>query len=101
LTNCKPIIFLINDNFYTIEAYLNKPNKVYYNNIPNWDYTKLIDSYGGSSYTVKIYTNRDLDEAIKEVEVKCKEKLCFIEIICNKIDVPYMVHNIHEMAKQM
>ncbi|GKU28381.1 alpha-keto acid decarboxylase family protein [Clostridium folliculivorans] len=99
--NCKPIIFLLNNNFYTIEAYLNKPNKVYYNDIPNWDYTKLVESYGGNSYVTKVYTNIELDEAIKQAEVQCKEKLCFIEMICDKMDAPYMVHNIHDMVKQM
>ena len=97
---CKPIIFILNNKLYTIEAYLNIPKKTHYNYIPDWDYTKLIEAYGGNAFTMKVYTNRELDEAIKQAEMQCKERLCLIEIHAAPMDAPNMVHNIHQMIEE-
>ena len=98
---CKPIIFLINNKYYTIEAYLNTVETTNYNNIPVWDFEKLIQAYGGNVYTAKVHTNSELDEAIKQIEVQGKDKMCFIEINVDKMDAPGIVHNVHAMIEEM
>lgn len=98
--NCKPIIFLLNNKIYTIEAYINVPTETKYNDIPDWDYTKLLEVYGGNVFTAKVYTNKELDEAIKHAEEQCKEKLCFIEMFADPMDAPTIVHNMHQFLEE-
>lgn len=98
---CKPIIFLINNKYYTIEAYLNSPKQTKYNNIPVWNFEKLIEAFGGEAYVAKVHTNRELDEAIKDIDIKGKNKICLIEINVGKMDEPGIVHNVHAMIEEM
>ncbi|MDP4142996.1 MAG: thiamine pyrophosphate-binding protein [Bacillota bacterium] len=99
---CKPIIFLINNKEYTIEKYLNiSTNQTNYNDIPAWDYSKLIESFGGNTYTAKVYTNQQLDEAIKQAEINCSQRLCLIEIFAPKINAPSIVHKMTNILEQM
>lgn len=98
---CKPVIFLINNKYYTIEAYLNTPKTAEYNNIPVWDFQKLIEAFGGNAYTARVNTNEELDKAIKEIEIQGKDKMCFVEINADKMDVPEIVHNVHTMIEEM
>lgn len=99
--NCRVVIFLLKNNFYTIEAYINTPEKADYNSIPSWDYIKLAEAFGGSAFTARVYTNRELDEAIKKLEEQWKEKLCLVEINATQMDAPDMLHTIHQMVEQM
>lgn len=99
---CKPILFLINNREYTIEKYLNiaqKPAK--YNDIPSWDYAKLLEAFGGNFFTTKVRTNRELDNAIKQAEMLCSEKLCLIEIFTPPMDAPEIVHKMKNVLEQM
>lgn len=100
--NCKPIIFLVNNKEYTIEKYLNTAEKnTHYNDLPVWDYSKLIEAFGGNSFTAKVYTNRELDEAIKQAEIQCNDKLCLIEIYAPQMDAPPMIHKMTKVLEQM
>lgn len=100
--NCKPIIFLVNNKEYTIEKYLNIGQKqTHYNDIPLWDYSMLIGAFGGNSFTAKVHTNKELDEAIKHAEVECSEKFCFIEIYALQMDAPAIVHKMTNVLEQM
>ncbi|MBL4931911.1 alpha-keto acid decarboxylase family protein [Clostridium paridis] len=101
-TNCKPIVFLVNNKEYTIEKYLNINEKqTHYNDIPIWDYSKLIDAFGGNAYTAKVYTNKELDEAIKQAELQCQDRFCFIEIYAPQMDAPEIVHKMTNVLEQM
>ncbi|PLT32899.1 alpha-keto acid decarboxylase family protein [Bacillus sp. V5-8f] len=88
--DCKPIIFVLNNEGYTIEKYLNvKSENQKYNQIPAWEYTKLADIFGGIAFTAKVRTNQELDEAIKQAETECKDKLCIIEMVVHDpMDAP-------------
>ncbi len=100
--NCKPIVFLVNNKEYTIEKYLNINEKqTHYNDIPIWDYSKLIEAFGGNAYTAKVYTNKELDEAIKQVELQCQDRFCFIEIYAPQMDAPEIVHKMTNVLEQM
>ncbi|MGE7761347.1 alpha-keto acid decarboxylase family protein [Peribacillus sp. NPDC097895] len=81
---CKPIVFILNNNGYTIEKYLNVKvdiEKQKYNEIPEWDYTKLAEAFGQEAFTAKVETNRELDDAIVKAQDMNDEKLCLIEMI--------------------
>lgn len=99
---CKPIILLINNKEYTIEKYLNiAPKPAKYNDIPSWDYSKLLEAFGGNFFSAKVRTNRELDNAIKQAEVLCNEKLCLIEIFTPPLDAPEIVHKMKNVLEQM
>ncbi|MFJ7752590.1 alpha-keto acid decarboxylase family protein [Peribacillus muralis] len=81
---CKPIIFILNNDGYTIEKFLNVKvdiDKQTYNEIPAWNYTKLPEAFGKDAFTARVETNRELDEAITNAQDLNGEKLCLIELI--------------------
>ncbi|MGG0239723.1 alpha-keto acid decarboxylase family protein [Bacillus rhizoplanae] len=87
---CKPIIFILNNDGYTIEKYLNvKTEDQKYNQIPRWSYTKLAEVFGGNAFTVTVRTYGELDQAIIQAEKERAERLCIIEMIArNSMDAP-------------
>ncbi|MFF2449735.1 alpha-keto acid decarboxylase family protein [Neobacillus sp. NPDC058068] len=100
---CKPIIFVLNNDGYTIEKYLNvKTEDQKYNQIPRWSYTKLAEAYGGNAFTVTVRTFGELDQAITQAEKERAERLCIIEMIAgNPMDAPeYMRRMRSYMEKQ-
>ncbi|GAB6989670.1 alpha-keto acid decarboxylase family protein [Paenibacillus pini] len=99
---CKPIIFVLNNNGYTIEKYLNvKTEDQLYNQIPNWNYTKLAEAFGGEAFTATVRTNEELDQAIKQVEMENKNKLCLIEMIASDpMDAPEYMRNMRNYLEQ-
>ncbi|MFD9626477.1 alpha-keto acid decarboxylase family protein [Peribacillus muralis] len=83
---CKPIIFILNNDGYTIEKFLNVKvdiEKQKYNEIPAWNYTNLAEAFGGEAFTARVETNGELDEAITNAQDLDGEKLCLIELIVN------------------
>ncbi|UPM55406.1 alpha-keto acid decarboxylase family protein [Gottfriedia acidiceleris] len=97
---CKPIIFVLNNNGYTIEKYLNvKTKNQTYNNIPRWSYTKLAEAFGGNAFTAIVRTYGELEQAINQVEIECSERLCIIEMIVkDPLDAP---ENMKKMYKYL
>lgn len=100
---CKPIIFILNNDGYTIEKYLNvKTEDQKYNQIPQWSYTRLTEAFGGNSFTTTVRTYGELDQAIIQAEKESTERLCLIEMIAgNPMDAPkYMRRMRSYMEKQ-
>ncbi|WP_239614712.1 alpha-keto acid decarboxylase family protein [Cohnella mopanensis] len=87
---CKPIIFVLNNDGYTIEKYLNvKTEDQQYNKIPRWSYTKLAEAYGGDAFTATVRTYGELDQAIIQAEKERSGRLCIIEMIAaDPMDAP-------------
>ncbi|UYX54960.1 thiamine pyrophosphate-binding protein [Bacillus thuringiensis] len=100
---CKPIIFVLNNDGYTIEKYLNvKTEDQKYNQIPRWSYTKLAEAFGGNAFNVTVRSYGELDQAIIHAEKESAERLCIIEMIAgNPMDAPeYMRRMRSYMEKQ-
>lgn len=100
---CKPIIFVLNNDGYTIEKYLNvKTKNQKYNKIPQWSYTKLAEVLGGDAFTATVRTYGELDQAINQIEIENTKKLCIIEMIVkDSMDAPrYMKKMRNYMEKQ-
>lgn len=97
---CKPIIFVLNNDGYTIEKYLNvKTKNQKYNKIPRWAYTKLAEAFGGNAFTAIVSTNGELEQAINQAEIECSERLCIIEMIVkDPLDAP---ENMKKMYKYL
>ncbi|MEH7515073.1 thiamine pyrophosphate-binding protein [Gottfriedia acidiceleris] len=97
---CKPIIFVLNNDGYTIERYLNvKTKNQKYNKIPRWSYTKLAEAFGGNAFTAIVSTNGELEQAINQAEIECSERLCIVEMIVkDPLDAP---ENMKKMYKYL
>ncbi|XAR68792.1 Pyruvate decarboxylase [Bertholletia excelsa] len=82
----RTIIFLINNGGYTIEVEIHDGP---YNVIKNWDYTALVDAIHngeGKCWTVKVFNEEQLIEAIETATGAKKDCLCVIEVIVHKDD---------------
>ena len=78
----KPIIFLINNDGYTIERVISDHS---YNDIQPWQYHKLVDVYGGG-LSFDVHTEGELEAALaKTAGADC---LVFIEIHTGRLDCP-------------
>jgi indolepyruvate decarboxylase len=100
--SCKPIIFILNNDGYTIEKYLNlKTQNQTYNQIPRWSYTKLPEAFGGEAFTAIVKTNSEFDEAIKRAETESASKLCIIEMIADDpLDAPEYMLRMRDYLEQ-
>lgn len=102
---CKPIIFVLNNRGYTIEKYLNfrtPPHNQPYNEIPGWNYLKLIEAFGGHAYTERVRTIGELARAFRDAELQRSDKLCLIEMVVpDDMDAPEYLRQVSsEMEKQ-
>lgn len=86
--NLKPVIFVLNNNGYTVERVLSKDPDDKFNNITNWNYPKLIEGFSNNKdYFIKtVSTLEDFIETIDEIKKLKGKKLCYIEIMTDKKD---------------
>jgi indolepyruvate decarboxylase len=78
----KPVIFLINNDGYTIERVIvDRP----YNDIQPWRYHKLVEVFGGG-LGLDVRTEGELEEALARASTA--DSLVFIEIHTGRLDCP-------------
>jgi indolepyruvate decarboxylase len=78
----KPIIFLLNNDGYTIERVIcDHP----YNDIQPWYYHKLVEVFGGG-IAFDVRTEGELENAL--IKADKAEELVFIEIHTDRMDCP-------------
>ncbi len=78
----KPIIFLLNNDGYTIERVIcDHP----YNDIQPWHYHKLVEVFGGG-IAFDVRTEGELEDALTKADKA--EELVFIEIHTGRMDCP-------------
>ena len=78
----KPIIFLINNDGYTIERVISDHP---YNDIQPWKYHKLVEIFGGG-LGIDVHTEGELEQALtKAATADC---LVFVEIHTGRLDCP-------------
>jgi len=90
-----PIYFVFQNNTYAIDQYLINPNDIRndaypeYNRLPNWDYAKLMDSYGGSGFHA--FTVKDLSHALDDA-IKLTDKPALITVHIPPTDIPSVLN---------
>ncbi len=84
----KPILFVLNNDGYTIERILSKDPMDLYNEITKWNYSKLPELFGGDFYSTQVRTAKELDEALIKIAQENKTKLCYVELFIESMDVP-------------
>jgi TPP-dependent 2-oxoacid decarboxylase len=78
----KPVIFLINNDGYTIERVITDRT---YNDIQPWHYHKLVDVFGGG-LGLDVRTEGELEDALGKAATS--DSLVFIEIHTGRLDCP-------------
>jgi indolepyruvate decarboxylase len=76
----KPVIFLINNDGYTIERVITDRS---YNDIQPWQYHKLVDIFGGG-LGLDVRTEGELEDALGKAATA--DGLVFIEIHTGRLD---------------
>ncbi|MGN4443734.1 alpha-keto acid decarboxylase family protein [Bacillus cereus group sp. MYBK79-1] len=94
--NLKPIIFLINNNGYTVERAIHGQNEPY-NDIQMWDYTKLANIFGSEekSLTCKVENEIELAEVLTNITLNTNQ-LIFIEVVMSQGDQPELLAKLGE-----
>jgi TPP-dependent 2-oxoacid decarboxylase len=78
----KPIIFLINNDGYTIERVISDHT---YNDLQPWKYHKLVEVFGGG-LGLDVHTEGELEDAL--IKAATADDLVFIEIHTGRLDCP-------------
>ena len=78
----KPVIFLINNDGYTIERVISDHT---YNDLQPWKYHKLVEVFGGGQ-GLDVHTEGELEEALTKAVTA--DDLVFIEIHTGRLDCP-------------
>lgn len=97
-----PIIFVINNNGYTVEREIHGATELY-NDIPMWDYQNLPFVFGGTDQSVatfKVTTEIELDKAMKAAR-QDNTRLQWIEVVMDQEDSPLLLKKLAKIfAKQ-
>nr|WP_315529105.1 alpha-keto acid decarboxylase family protein [Carnobacterium maltaromaticum] len=97
-----PIVFVINNDGYTVEREIHGPNELY-NDIPMWDYQNLPYVFGGNKgnvATYKVTTEEELVAAMSQAR-QDTTRLQWIEVVMGKQDSPDLLVQLGKVfAKQ-
>jgi pyruvate decarboxylase/indolepyruvate decarboxylase len=92
-----PVIFLINNDGYTVERIIHGEN-MHYNDIQPWKYAQLPAVFGDNVWTVKVTNEVELEHALAEA-AKHTDKLCFIEAVFPRMD--FMATDMLKKSEQL
>ncbi|MDR0847404.1 MAG: hypothetical protein LBN08_07850 [Lactobacillales bacterium] len=89
----KPIVFLLNNDGYTVERLIRDP-KAKYHEITSFNWKKLAEGFAGDTpiYTKTLTTAREMQKIVKKL-VKL-DKPAFIELMLDKTDAPQQMKNV-------
>ncbi|EJD41544.1 pyruvate decarboxylase [Auricularia subglabra TFB-10046 SS5] len=88
-----PIIVLLNNDGYTIERFINGPERAY-NDIQPWRWSEILNAFGakpGQANVHKVSTPKELHRLLQDPALGSGEKLTFIEVIMGKLDAPRLL----------
>jgi indolepyruvate decarboxylase len=91
-----PIIFLINNEGYTIERVIDEGP---YNDVNVWKYYSLPEVFGGG-WGREVKTERELEEALKKAKDN-PNSLAFIELRLDKLDCSQALKNLGKALRKI
>ena len=97
----KPVIFVINNDGYTVERKIHGENAMY-NDIKMWDYKLLPTVFGGKEQvcTYDVNTSEEFQKVLLQVEAQ-PDRMHFIEVKMDVHDAPHKLNAIGQaFAKQ-
>jgi len=103
-TGLNPIIFLLNNDGYTIERFIHGKERKY-NDISNWDWTGLLkplgDPDGKRTRSYRVKTPDELSRVLEDKEFQKAEKMQLVEVIMNKFDGPRLLVEQSELTAKL
>ena len=93
----KPIVIVLNNSGYTIERILSNDPNDSFNEIADWNYAKLPELFAGDIWIAQASTDKEFDTALKLAEHQ--DKMCYIEIFTEKMDLPFITAKTIERLK--
>ena len=82
----KPIVIVLNNSGYTIERILSDDPWDSFNEIAEWNYSKLPEVFAGDVWIAQARTDREFDTVLKLAELQ--DKMCYIEVFAEAMDLP-------------
>ncbi|KZV93314.1 pyruvate decarboxylase [Exidia glandulosa HHB12029] len=89
----KPVIVLLNNDGYTIERFINGPER-HYNDIQPWKWATLLSTFGATPEQAAIHriaTPGELEALLKRDDFGDGSKMEFVEVILGKMDAPRLL----------
>lgn len=86
--NLRPVIFVINNEGYTIERILSDDPMDKFNDIAKWNYSKLPYVFGENVYSISVSNDIELCEAFRTIEKEQENKMCYIEMHFDMFELP-------------
>lgn len=89
----KPVIFLLNNEGYTVERAIHGPEQRY-NDITQWNWTQLPQALAGEHQvkTLRVTEPEQLRQAL--CEVGDSQQLAFVEVVLPKMDIPELLDTV-------
>lgn len=89
----KPVIFLLNNQGYTVERAIHGPEQRY-NDIAQWNWTQLPQALAGQRPVniLRVSEPEQLRQALREVADS--RQLAFIEVVLPKMDIPELLDTV-------
>lgn len=89
----KPVIFLLNNDGYTVERAIHGPQQRY-NDIAQWNWTLLPQALAGEHpvKTLRVTEPEQLRQALKALADS--QQLAFVEVVLPKMDIPELLDTI-------
>ncbi|OJT41572.1 alpha-keto acid decarboxylase family protein [Serratia plymuthica] len=89
----KPVIFLLNNEGYTVERAIHGPEQRY-NDIAQWNWTQLPQALAGEHQvkTLRVTEPEQLRQALREVGDS--RQLAFVEVVLPKMDIPELLDTV-------
>ncbi|MFA6100983.1 MAG: thiamine pyrophosphate-binding protein [Victivallaceae bacterium] len=96
----KPVIIVLNNDGYLIERLLCENPDIYYNNLAQWQYSRLPEAFGCEGWlSVKVTKNGELEDAFKKTgECDCA---AYIEVCMDKMAASELAMRIHDSIKNL
>ena len=93
----KPVVLVLNNNGYTIERLLSNSSEDSFNDVMSMNYSKFARSFDADVWATKVKTEDEFDKALRVTQIM--NKLCYIEICTDKMDVPKLTKELIENFK--
>ncbi len=93
----KPVIIVLNNGGYTIERILSDSPEDKFNEIMQMNYAKFARVFEGEVWATRVTTEDDFDKALKVTQIM--NKLCYIEICTDKMDMPELTREVFGDSK--
>lgn len=88
----KPLVFLLNNNGYTVERIIKGPEREYNDIRPDWKWTEILQTLGNKfAKATKVTTPEELEKALEFYgnDTSCAR---LIEVVLDKMDAPWRFH---------